>query len=257
MAQSGYGKILLFDDFAGPEIPVATNVAYGTTAGGCNYYIGPFKVTGDLAETDTGVLGLARVNGSVKISGNDEDGKGVAIGSEVVFAPNLNGTIAVECRLSLDALTARVIWVGFVNANANDVAEVVKRTAGTTITAQATEFCGFAYDSQLTATDDWHMMYNGSTAATSTSTTYTSTDFVTDGFSAINTYMVVRVEIDSNGTARWYVDGDLKQTVKNDVIATTKFAGLVGAWGTTTTAASADIDYLAIEANRDWTTTFS
>ena len=30
--QSGFGRIELFDDFCGPEIPVANNVAYGTTA---------------------------------------------------------------------------------------------------------------------------------------------------------------------------------------------------------------------------------
>ena len=40
MAESGPGLIRFFNDFGGAEVPIATNWAYGTTAGGCNYYLG-------------------------------------------------------------------------------------------------------------------------------------------------------------------------------------------------------------------------
>jgi len=99
MAQSSYGKIRLFNEFAGPEIPVANAVGYGTSAGGCNYYLGDYRVTGDLAETDTGVVGLAKTGGWVRIGANNEDGKGVAIGTEAVFSPSLNGPLAIEARV--------------------------------------------------------------------------------------------------------------------------------------------------------------
>ena len=106
MAQSGYGKILLFNDFAGPEIGVLNAVAYGTSAGGCNYYLGDFKVTGDLADTDAGVVGLSKSNGWVRLTGTDEAEAGCVIGTEAVFSPVLNGPFAIEARVETQALTA-------------------------------------------------------------------------------------------------------------------------------------------------------
>lgn len=248
MAQSGYGRIVLFDEFAGPEIPVANGVAYGVTAGGCAYYLGPFTVRGDLGETDTGIVSLLKSGGWIRISGNDENAKGVWIGSEVVFSPTLNGPLAVEARVELQALTTRSIFIGFMGTLADDVAEPVTST-GSTHTLVAAALCGFVLDSQLTDAADWHMVYNGGT--TTGETVSTAVDADEDAVAAAS--QVLRVEIDSNGTARWYIDGKLKQTTVNAVNPATLQAGGIGCWGTTTTAADIDADYLAVEANRDWT----
>ncbi len=81
-------------------------------------------MTGDLAEADTGVVNVdGKVNGWVRISGNDENGKGVAIGTGTVFSPSLNGLLAIETRVEMAALTTRSIFIGFTDANADDVAE--------------------------------------------------------------------------------------------------------------------------------------
>lgn len=245
---SGQGKIRLFNDFCGPEIPVANAVAYGTTAGGCNYYLGDFKVTGDLAETDTGVVSLAKASGYVRISGNNEDGKGVAIGTEVVFSPVLNGTLICEARLELQALTTRNVFVGFADANADDVAEPITSST-VTHTFVSTSVAGFVLDSQLTAGTKWHMPYAGGSASNST----LSTAVVSDVTAVAAESDLLRIEIDPNGTARWYINGVLKQTKAGAVSTTTLLAGMVACWGTTTTAADADVDYLLIEAQRDWT----
>ena len=247
--QSGFGRIELFDDFCGPEIPVANNVAYGTTAGGCNYYIGPFKVTGDLAETDTGVLGMdGVVNGDVRVSGNNENGKGVAIGTGTHFSPVKNGTMVAETRVQRAAVTAGVVFFGFCDVNADDVAEPVTST-GTTLTLAASDLCGFVLDSQLTATATWHMAYNGGTTTGATD----STSVVSDVVAVAAEWDILRVEVAPNGTAFWYINGDLKQTVANAVSTTVVQGAFVGCWGTTTTAASVDVDYLYVSANRDWT----
>ena len=246
--QSEFGTITLFDHFAGPEIPVANAVAYGTTAGGCNYYLGPFRVTGDLAETDTGVVGIAKAGGFVRISGNDENGKGVAIGTEVVLSPALNGTLVAECRLELQALTTRNVFFGFCNLNADDVAEPLTCT-GTTFTLTAGNIAGFVFDSQLTASTKWHMPYKGGSATAPTD----STAVVSDVTLVAAECDVLRVEIDPNGTTRWYINGDLKQTVVGASSPTTLLAAYVGCFGTTTTAADADVDYLAVRFNTDYT----
>lgn len=247
-AQGGMGKIVLFNDFCGPEIPVANAVAYGTTAGGCNYYLGDFRVTGDLGETDTGVVGLSKASGYVRISGNDENGKGVAIGTEAVFSPALNGTLVLEARLEMQALTTRSIFVGFGALNADDVAEPITSTV-VTHTYVDTVVAGFVLDSQLTAATAWHMPYKGGSATAPTASTSTTSGIVAVAAESD----VLRIEIDPDGRARWFINGAKKQEVAGAVSTTTLLAGFVGCFGTTTTAADLDLDYLLIKANRDWT----
>jgi len=247
--QSQFGRIELFDDFCGPEIPVANAIAYGTSAGGCNYYIGPYKVTGDLGETDTGVVGLdGTVNGVIRISGNNENAKGVAVGTGIHFSPVLNGTLVAETRVQRAAVTAGVVFFGFCDVNADDVAEPLTST-GTTLTLTASDICGFVIDSQLTATATWHMPYNGGTTTGATD----STDVVSDVVAVLAEWDVLRIEIAPNGTGFWYINGELKQTVTNAVSTTVVQGAYVGCWGTTSTAASVDVDYLYVSCNRDWT----
>jgi hypothetical protein len=248
MAQSGPGKISLWNDFCGPEIPLANAIAYGVSAGGCNYYLGDYKVTGDLGETDTGVVSVAATNGVVRVGGNNENGKGAAIGTEVIFSPSLMGTLVAECRLTRPVVTAGVVFFGFCDANADDVAEPVT-SSSTTLTLAASDLAGFILDSQLTATADWHMPYNGGT----TTGTTDSTKVVSSVTAVGDTYDVLRIEIDNNATARWYINGVLEQTQTNAVSTTVLQACFVGCWGTTTTVATVDVDYLLVEANRDWT----
>ena len=247
MAESGYGRIRYLFDFLGAEIPVAGTGAYAG-AGTAGYKLGEFKVVGDLAENDTGIVSLAKTNGWARISGNDEDGKGIAVATEVIFSPALNGTLAVEARVELPALTTRSVYLGFVNVIADDVAEPVTST-GTTLTLVASDLCGFVLDSQLTDAADWHMVYNGGSLTGET----TSGNVDADEDAVAATSQVLRLEIDTNGTARWYIDGNIKQTKENAVSTTVLQGALFGCWGTTSTAADADIDYLAVEAERDWT----
>ena len=247
LIQSGYGKIRIFTDFLGEEIPVANAVAYGTSAGGCNYYLGGFKVLGDLGETDTGVVALAKASGYARISGNNEDGKGAAIATETVFSASLNGSLIFETRVERQAVTAGVVFAGFCGTAADDIAEPLTAT-GTTLTLTAGAICGFTLDSQLTAAAVWHMPYNGGAT-----TGVTDSTLVTSGVTAVaGVSDVLRLVIDKAGRAQWFINGVLKQTVAGAVSTTTLLAGLVGCWGTTTTAADVDCDYIGIEANRDW-----
>uniref|UniRef100_A0A6M3LL28 Uncharacterized protein n=1 Tax=viral metagenome TaxID=1070528 RepID=A0A6M3LL28_9ZZZZ len=245
---SGVGKIRWFNDFAGAEIPVANAVAYGTTAGGCNYYLGDFKLIGDLAETDTGAVSTDKANGYILLSGNNEDGKGAAIATGVNLSPALNGTIVVEARLERAALTAGVVFVGLAGTLADDVAEPV--TSTTTTITKVVPCVGFLLDSQLTASTTWHMPY-----ILATDTTQTSTGVAASQVAVAAESDVVRLEVDNNGAARWYINGILEQSVGAGLAATTTtlMGACVGCWGTTTTAATVDVDYLLVEANRDWT----
>mgnify|MGYP003638294677 CR=1 FL=1 len=248
MSESGPGLIRFWNDFGGPEIPVANAVAYGTTAGGCNYYLGDYKVTGDLGETDTGVIGVAGVNGAARFGGSNINGKGVAIGTEVIFSPALMGTLVCEARIQRAAVTNGAVFVGFCDVNADDVAEPVTATV-TTLTLAASDLAGFVLDSQLAATATWHMAFNGGSVTGQTD----STAVVSSVVAVAGEYDVLRVEITVDGTVRYIINGTVVQTTVNGVSPTVLLAAYAGVWGTTTTAASADLDYLEVTASRDWT----
>ena len=248
MAQGTRGKIELWNDFCGPEIPVANAIAYGTSAGGCNYYLGDYKVTGDLGETDTGILGLAVVSGAVRVSGNNEDGKGAAIGTEVVFSPTLMGPLIAETRVQRASVADGNVFFGFCDVNADDVAEPVTASGGT-YTLAASDLAGFSLNSQATDGDGWYMPYNGGST-----TGETTAANILSGITAVAAeWDVLRIEVMPDGRVDWYINGVLEQTKDGAVSASVLQACYVGCWGTTTTAASVDVDYLYVSANRDWT----
>jgi len=252
MAQSGPGKIRLWNDFCGPEIPVANAVAYGTSAGGCNYYIGDFAVRGDLADTDAGVVALGVASGAVRLTGTNEDNLGCALTTDLVFSVPLNGTLVIEARVQMQALTARNIFVGFCGTLADNVAPPLVDSSSTVHTLTATDIIGWNFNSIYTGTSlFWHTVYNGGTLTGATATSSTVTDVVP----VAGEYQVLKIEIDTNGTVRWFLDGVLKKTLKNaaTVTSTDMLAAIVGCFGTTTTITDMDVDYLLVTANRDWT----
>jgi len=167
--QGARGRVRLFNDFAGPEIPIANAVAYGTTAGGCNYYLGDFKVTGSLHDTDSGVISLAKASGYAQLASSaTADGDGVFVGTEVCLSPALSGPIIVECRLEMAALTARNVFVGLMSANADESKEPI--TATTLTLTKVVPATGFLFDSQLTYGTYWFMPYILAADTTQTST---------------------------------------------------------------------------------------
>jgi hypothetical protein len=257
-AQGSRGDIILFEDFVGAEIPVASAVAYAGNVTG--YKIGRFKVTGDLVETDTGAISVAVSNGALRISGNNENGKGVAIGTEVIFDPALNGMLSMETRVQRAAVTAGAVFAGFCGVHADDVAEPATAT-GTTYTLTAAATCGFSLDSQLTATATWHCIFNGGTVSGVTDSTAVVTGTTNDRnknsvaaqVAVAGEWDLLKIDIAPNGTAEWYLNGILVQKQENAVSTSTDLACYVGVWGTASTVASLDIDYLLVKARRNWT----
>ena len=248
--QSGCGEIRMFEDFCGAEIPIANAVAYGTSAGGCNYYIGDFKVTGSLQDTDSGIVGLSKASGYGQLSASaTADGDGCFFGTEVSFSPILNGTIVVEARLERAALTAGTTFVGLMGVNIDEVDEPI--TCATTTLTKVTHCVGFLLNSELTAADGvWHMPY-----LLAADTTQSSSAVEASQTAVLAESDIVRLEVDNDGSARWFINGKLEQSVGAGLAATpaTLMAAGVGIFSTTTTAATVDVDYLLVKANRDWT----
>tara|TARA_Y100000310_G_scaffold255430_1_gene262877 strand:+ start:3723 stop:4466 length:744 start_codon:yes stop_codon:yes gene_type:complete len=246
MAQSGYGRIRLFHDFLGAEIPIALTTDQEN--------LGDFFVGGEGIEDNTAgvALGDSDAIGGVGIATSGAtDADTTAVMTAVAFDVALMGPLVLEVRIRLADLDAKAVYVGFSDVNTLDLqlTEIIDGATGTTLTLTASDLCGFYFSSELTDDEDWHGVYNGgsTTGATDSSTVDLDDDAVA------GEWQVLHLEIDANGTARWYIDGVLLQTVVNAVSTTVDQAVVVAAAANSAEAAVMHLDYIAVEANRDWT----
>jgi hypothetical protein len=224
-------KIRLFYDFFGED-------AIANTAELRN--LGPFSVGGQgSAEVDAGVPTIAGfLSGAGRITTTNEDNHTTLVGTQAGFDVGLMGTIVLETRVQLENLDTKEVFIGF---------SVHGATA--TITNTASDFVGFLLSSELTDDEDWHAVYNGGTAAAVTDST--ALDLNDDAVAG--EWQILRLELASNGTARWYIDEELLKTVEGAVSTTTNLALCVGVEAKGAAIETLDVDYISVKANRDFT----
>ena len=244
MAQSGNGRIKLFNDFAG--------VGNVVTLTSDTAQLGDFLAGGEgFEDNDAGIAGKDALSGVVTITSGNANAQTSFIGTHIAFDVALMGPIVLEARVQLPDLDTKEIFFGLTSILAVDeqLEDIVINASATTITMPA-DLCGFYLSDELTTVPgDWHGIYNGGTATASTTTTNGQLNNVAVG----GEWQVLRLEVASNGTARWYIDGVLKQTVVAACSTTTNMAVCLAAAANTTELAIFDCDYLMVEANRDWT----
>jgi len=244
MAQSDRGKIELFYDFFSED-----NIANTAET----RQLGPFIVGGQgNAEVDAGVPSISGVlSGAGRITTTNEDNHTTLVGTNIAFDVGLMGPIVAEARVQLDNLDTKEVFFGFTDIDPDTLSlETDVLTGATaTLTLTASDICGFYLSAELTDDEDWHGVYNGGT--TTGETTSTSVDL--DDDAVAGEFQVLRLEIDTNGTARWYIDGDLKQTVTGAVSTSTDLALVLGVETKGNSIENLDVDYLLVQANRDWT----
>ena len=241
------GRIEIFEDFTGPEWIIAETAASGA--------IGAFRIVGQgVADTDAGVvISETLLNGvATMTSPNASDNDSVGLVTGTMFDVALMGTIVAECRVQFADLDTKEFFFGFsdLNTDVHSMEGVLIHGASTTVTLTASDLVGFLLSSELTDDEDWHMVYNGGTTTGET----TSTSIDADDDAVAGEWQILRLEIAPNGTARWYIDGVLKQTQAGAVSTTTNLAMncMLEIKGTGSNE-TADIDYIYISANRDWT----
>jgi|TARA_A100001518_G_C1187532_1_gene33994 hypothetical protein len=244
--QGPIGKIEIFEDFVGAEVPIALTNAYGN--------IGSLRVIGDgLAETDSGIVGLDSdgVNGVAQFTTTNEDKHAIGVSTSTMFDVGNMGTIIAEARVRLPAIANREVFFGFSDVNTDTVSleDDVFHGNGTTITLTASDGAGFLFCSELTDSADWHGIYAGGTTTGET----TSTNVDLDDIAVAGEFQILRLEIAENGTCRWYIDGELKQTKTGAVSTTVDLACQLIVEAKTTTALTMDVDYFYVSAARDFT----
>ena len=245
MPQAGPGGIHLHDDFrSGTQHLVASSVAPPLNVGN-----GTFKLVGQgIADDDSGLLFGSR-GGTMTSTNEVEHAAGLTTG--IAFDVATNGTIVAETRIELTTLTERQVFFGFsdVQTDLAILEGAIIKGSGTTLTLTASDICGFLMASELTDAADWHAVFNGGTATGETLST--NVDLDEDATAA--EFQILRIEMDTNGTARWFVDGNLKKTLAGAVSTTVDLCLSLITETKVTTLTSLVVDYLTVKANRDWT----
>jgi len=246
-AQSGSGEIRIFDDFIGPGELVAGTTAPPVKLG--QY----FNIVGQgIAEADSGAIRLDSdgLSGVLQLTTTDEDVHAAGLQTATMFDVALMAPIVMEARVRLAAITTGEAFIGFsdVNTDLAIIEGAICHGDTVTLTLTASDICGFLMATDLTDSADWHAVFAGGT--TTGVTVSTSNDL--DDDAVAGEWQILRLEIDPNGTARWYVDGVLKKTVAGAVSTTTDLCFSCIVESKTTAVKTMDVDYVLITANRDW-----
>jgi len=251
IVQGEVGRVRMFEDFLGAEVPLALETHFEN--------LGQFVITGEGIEVSDGgsmlVLDSGGLNGVGRFTCDDTTDKdSMAIRTAICLDVGLMGTLVMECRIKSETIALQQNWFGLVNiSNADDCIEdeiVDTSSGGTTIDdLTATSMCGFLRTSEITANTEWHAIWQGGTATGPATTTAAElgVDYVAGD------YQILRLEVDPNGTARWYIDGVLLKTLAGAASTTTDMAAILMVESQSTAAAAMDVDYILVRANRDWT----
>ena len=245
MAQSGSGRISLFEDFFSED-----NIA--ETAQHRN--LGPFSVAGQgAAEVDSGIptLSADAISGVGVMTTTNEDNHTILIGTPIAFDVALMGAIVAEARVRFVDLDTKEVFFGFsdIDPNTLSIETDVMTGASTTLTLTASDICGFFLSAELTDDEDWHTVYNGGTTTGETD----STELDCSDDAVAGEWQVLRLELFPNGTASFYVDGVLIRTVTGAVSTSVDLSLILAVEAKGANIELMHVDYLMVEANRDWT----
>ena len=247
------GRIEIFEDFLGGEDIVAETAATRSFGGS------GLRVLGQgIAEVDSGItVGETDANNGVGIlTTTDEADHSCGVATPQSFVVGKMGTIIAECRVQFVDLDTKEFYFGLTDENedAENLQGSTIHGGTTTVTLTAANLCGFLFSAEFSAgsdsgDEDWYMVYNGGTTTGAT----TSTDVDANDNAVAGEFQILRLEVAINGTARWYIDGVLKQTVTGAVSTTAEVAVIAMVEAKTAAIEYALVDYVDVSANRDWT----
>ncbi len=221
---TGFGKFKWFDDFEGYAIDTTNDVSVGADSGGS-------------------FAANAQSCGAGRLTTHSNSGDTTAVCRSLTWKA-ANGGIIMEARLTnVTAITTRAIFVGLTDTIATSTTvEFPISLSGSTFTTTATDAVGFVYDTDAT-TDVWYCMgVKADTDATSVSTATAP--------SAAATWDTLRVMVDADGNADFFVNGVFKGHVANAVTASVALTPIVVLETRSDAAVYADVDYMYCEGGR-------
>jgi len=245
MAQSANGRIKLFEDFFTED-----NIAHTATS----RPLGNFTVAGQGCEVaDSGIptLNADAISGVGVMTTTDEVDHTILIGTPIAFDVGLMGTIVAETRVRFVDLDTKEVFFGFsdIDPDTLSIETNVMTGATTTLTLTASDICGFFLSAELSDDEDWHTVYNGGTTTGETD----STELDCSDDAVTGEWQVLRLELFPNGTVSFYIDGVLIRTVTGAVSTSVDLSLILAVEAKGANIEIMHVDYLMVEANRDWT----
>ncbi len=235
-------SIIKFDDFHGTVLGIA---ALGTNSSDWLSFIGAAGGTALVAVEEASPEGILTFT-----TGADDDADDmieVSYGTNGFQALVSNGLTIIECRSAIDAVTASQFACGLSEDVAVDGGEDMEHIITTgTITDNANVSTGISIMFSTDATtDEWQAVSTNAGTIGNAATEYNLNVAPTAG-----TYDTLRIEIEANGDAYFYVNGVLQGAEPLAVATAATLMPWLGVMSTTTTLVKVDTDYVLFVAPR-------
>lgn len=241
---SEFGFVEHFEDFTGIN-PDATWEVGGGAIGQVTYTSvneGTFENTLD---ESGGILAITTDTG-------DDDNIALYYGAPA--QPASTGGAVMEARVKSNSATLGAWFIGFTETLSVTTPVMPAEFATATMTYNGTGgMVGLQWDSDGT-TDDWRAVCGDGGAATAGSGNGTrASSIVGEGYAlAADRWDIVRVELESNATARVYLNGKLISTFTGGLTASDLFLPVVMYENRSAAARLVEVDYFYYRTHRDW-----
>lgn len=197
-------RVIFFDDFLGDALDARWSGGAGVDG------TAPAITAGA-----GGTVVLTAGAGATSIAANSS-----VLTHELNYLPS-DGNLFMEARVKMSALTGGNIFIGFHDTKGTTTAEMPFTMSGTTLTDVATDAVGFFYDDAATSTNiGVAATKNNTEQSADLGSTYPASN-LTDG------YAIYRVEIDSSGHAKLFINGTFVYGFANAVTTSVKLTPCV------------------------------
>lgn len=210
-------------------------------------FLGPTMTTqlAVIAGSDSPAAGAinAAVGGTLRLTTGDSNASLAADGVQVSGSLNwkaANGGLTLTARIQISAITAVQFFVGFTDQVASLEMPVTLSTV--TFTTVATDAVGFLFDT--TATTDTIRLVGVANDVDATMQD-------TSNAWAADTYTVFKVELETSGVAKFFINGVMVGTAMSSALTpSVALAPVVAARSLAANSKTVDIDYLRVSMTR-------
>ena len=189
----------------------------------------------------------AQVGGAIRLTAGDAAGTTFTVDGSTITQQNLSwsidkGAMIFETRLKINTDEDDAsVFIGMTDAMAATTLEAPFSLAVATLTSNATDAFGFLYDSAATAAN-WHAV------GVDTDVDDTAVD---SGVPPVaDAWQKFTITVTAAGVAKFYIDEVLVCTLTAPATLTTALTPIITLMSRTTTAKTADADYIAVEQGR-------
>ena len=220
-------RVTLADDFLGDLLADEWTVVKGSDGGAADFAISAAVGGMIRATTGAGATTTMAVNG-------------VQIDSGLNWTAS-QGDLVFDTRIKLAAITTVAVFVGFTDRAGTLEMPINSAGSANTLTTTASDAVGLMFDTSMTDDYWWAVGVKGDTDATHVNTAVAP---------VAATWQRLRVEVDSSGNAKMFINGSLVASVADAVTAATPLTPVVAGFRRAASSTTLDVDYIYVGADR-------